>query len=282
MRLGEWYFETKKYDSAVTTLAGLPAPKAQKLVFQAKLDALSKDQTKQKIDLLKQALNKFPEEVESMMWLYNLSETDAKATASYAKKAEENLPKIDVPAKLDEAGYTRADVYSMMGEVWNTLGNQEKSQKAYSVAADAYGDMAKKSTLKVSRGPNLERAYCLGKAGRNEEAAKLYESMIEAYPKEFTFNYSYANVLFKLKQFEKALPFSDKAVEFAYGDNWLRAVNLNAKINVALKKFETAEKNVKTALEKTSLPVESNVRTHQLYSQLQTMLSEIESQKKKN
>ncbi|MGE0631104.1 MAG: thioredoxin domain-containing protein [Pseudobdellovibrionaceae bacterium] len=278
-RLGEWYFETKKYDLAIEHLSSLSDTRSGVLLMQAKIDSLAKDKTKEKIDLLKKALNKFPEEVDSISWLNDLVEADPKVAAPFIAKLDERLTKMDQQTKLDEAGYTKADLYSYAGEIWDTAGKREKSEESFSKAADAYGEMARKSNLKSSRGPNLERAYCLNKAGRTKEAVALYESMVEAYPKEFTFNFSYANALNKLDQAEKALPFSEKAVEYAYGDNWLRAVSLNAKINMKLKKFDAAEKIVKSALEKTTVPTQNNLRTPQLYSQLQTLLTEIETKK---
>lgn len=278
-RLGEWYFENKKYTEAEKILAELKEVKSQKLLVQAKLEQLPEEKKDQKISILKKAIDQFSEEPEAALWLYDLTDLDTKAAIRFLKKFDQNFPKMSQQQKLDESGYTSADMYSIAGEIYLKLEQKEKSIQAYLQAADAFGAMAKQSTLKVSRGPNLERAYCLYKAEKLEEAAVLYESMINAYPQEFTFNYNYASVLFRLKKSDKALPYASKAVDYSYGDNWIRAVSLKAKIEMALEQYSLAEKSVRFALEKVTLPKQENVRTHQLYKQLQTLLTDIEVKK---
>ncbi|UPT75651.1 MAG: tetratricopeptide repeat protein [Elusimicrobiota bacterium] len=135
-----------------------------------------------------------------------------------------------------------------------SLGREAESKAAWSAAADAYGADAKASRLKLARGANLERAYCLAKAGRLDEARALYESLVGAYPDEFSFHQGYARLLFDQKEYPSALISARAAVKNGYGDNYLRAVALEAKILKAMGLKDEAAKSLDAALDEAAAP----------------------------
>ena len=125
------------------------------------------------------------------------------------------------------------------------------------------------------RGANFGRAYALRQAGENAQAAVLLESLVKAYPDEFTFHNEYAYALKEDGQFEKAYPSAVKAVETGYGDNWLRAVKLKAELELKLGKIKEAAKTVDDALAETVLPATTDVRSYRYVTALRTLRAEI-------
>jgi len=177
--------------------------------------------------------------------------------------------------RLSEFGYVPGDMRASEASYLESLGKEADAKAAWSAAADAYGADAKASKLKVARGANLERAYCLAKAGRLAEARALYDSLVGAYPDEFTFQYGYARLLLEQKELPAALISARAAAKSGYGDNWLRAVGLEAKILKAMGLKEEAAKSLDAALAEAAAPKSAAVRTHRYLAELRRLRSEL-------
>ena len=121
----------------------------------------------------------------------------------------------------------------------------------------------------------MERAYCLQKAGRLDEARALYDSLVGAYPDEFTFNYGYARLLFTQKEYPSALVSARAAVKAGYGDNYLRAAALEARVLTEMGLREEAAKALDSALAEAAAPKSAAVRTHRYLAELRRLRAEL-------
>lgn len=160
-------------------------------------------------------------------------------------------------ADFDDAGLVIAKA-----EIAKNLGNADEAKRNFLEASELLRKNAEQSSLKFSKGSNLRRGYVLLEAGQNAEAEKLYKEMAQSYGDEFTFNYNYARVLNLLGKPLEALPFAEKAHALSYGTNWLRAVHLEAKILVALKKQDQARTLIDQTLAQVKLPKSTEIWDH--------------------
>jgi predicted Zn-dependent protease len=185
----------------------------------------------------------------------------------------EKLTATGIPAGED---FTVADLWEILADVRESAEDAEGAKAAYSKAADLYGEMAKESNFGVARGANLERLYCLGKAGRLDEAKALGEKLTGAYGEEYTFHYYFGRVLFDAKDFARARPLIEKAKALAYGDNWLSTVELMAKLDLAQGRLKEARSEIETALGQTDLPALTTARGQRWVARLRKLETQIE------
>lgn len=134
------------------------------------------------------------------------------------------------PRMYENSEITEADLHSLMADVYESLKDDANMKASYLKAAQAYEKEIKASGVPIEkeRGHNLERLYCLFKAGQVEESMQLYEKMEAQYPEEFTFYYSHASLLKELGKKELALEKAERALKYSYGDNQLRAAHVVA------------------------------------------------------
>jgi thiol-disulfide isomerase/thioredoxin len=156
------------------------------------------------------------------------------------------------PKIYESSESSEGDLHQIMADVYDTLKDEAKMKASYMAAAQAYEREIKAHGLSLDseRGHNLERIYCLYKAGLVDDSLKLYEQMEGNYPEEFTFYYSHASVLKELGKKELALEKAEKALQYSYGDNQLRAVNIVADLRSQLGKKKEAIKLIDETLEK--------------------------------
>lgn len=283
-RKGLWHFERGEYAQAIEKLKGISDSEARKTFLLARVRLLSAESSKEKgkeakktetIEAFQSLLSQFPQDVEWAGWVSELSELDPARAKALVPRAVESLERWRKEPALSDFDYTAGDLFQLEADLWNQSGDLEKGKKAFSKAAEYYEKLARESKLKLARGANLSRAYCLYKAGALTQAKELYSHLASAYADEFTFNYNFARLLLELKELSQAIEFSRKATKYSYGDNWFRAVGLQARIEMALGEAQKARSTLETALSQAVLPQDSGIRRHALLAQLRTQLEEI-------
>ena len=279
LRLGKHFAERKEWDAATKWLDGLDGDEGKKELMLAKR-AIAKDadQADEVKRLTRELARSFPDALEHSWWVEEMLDGgDLEKSDPLVQTTFANLKRWRSAPELADTGYSVADLWWNEADIRKQLAEHDAARDAYLKAAAEFEQQAKTSNLSVARGANLERAYALYKAGENEEAKKLYDTLVAEYPKEFTFHYNYASVLNKLEDFDKAHVFALKAEESSYGDNWLRAVHLRARIEEAQGRKDDALATIDGALAKAVVPELENVRTHRYIKNLENLRAEIEA-----
>jgi len=273
-RVARWRLERSEPAEALAAAADAPAARLEALQARKAL-AKKDDDAPAMLSALKALTAEFKGSIEFAGWVADLVERDKPAAESLTAEALASVARWAADPKLSEHGYVPGDMRSTEASLLETLGRAAEAKAAWSAAADAYGADAKASKLKVARGANLERAYCLQKAGRLDEARSLYDSLVGAYPDEFTFQQGYARLLYEQKEYAAALISARAAVKSGYGDNWLRAVGLEAKILKAMGLKEEAAKSLDAALSDAAAPKSAAVRTHRYLAELRRLRADL-------
>jgi thiol-disulfide isomerase/thioredoxin len=277
LRVGRWHYERGEYARARKAFAGRKEAEAHRydLLSEAEL-AKQEDRKDALIRAYRALVGDFPADVELSGWLAELLELDKPFAAARLEQAKAVADAWVNDPKLDATGYTKGDVYEGTAELLDSAGSQADAKTYYRKGAEAFGAMAERSPLTLSRGPNIERAYCLRKSGDTKAAGALYEKLVAAYPDEFTFRRSYAEMLLEQGDKKKAYEQASLAAEHSYGDNWLRAVHLKASLELQLGKKDEARRTLETALSEASLPSSTQLRTHRYIAKLRGLLAKLD------
>lgn len=276
-RIGAWRNNRAEYAEAIEWLEGVLDKEARKTYWQAKRSLAGRESDEAaENEALKKLIAEFPDAVEYAGWVEALIAKDKEAGLKKLPAALAALSSWEKSGALGETGYGPEDLAYQRAELLAASGDAAGAKAAYLKAADLYGVMAAKSDLKVARGANLERAYCLHKAGENEKAKALYKELADFYKEEFTFNYDFAYVLNELGERESAYDYARRAEAHAYGDNWLRAMHLKAKLELAMGRKGEAVASVRKALSEAVVPRSTAVRTHGYLARLRSLLAEAE------
>lgn len=267
-RVARWRLERSEHAEALEAAGTAPAARMTSLLARKTL-AEKADDAAGTLAALKALTAEFAGDADFAGWAGDLAERDKPAAEALAPAVSSSVAKWAADPGLGETGLVPGDLYSAEASYLEALGRESKA--VWSAAADAFGAGAKTSP----RGSNLERAYCLQKAGRLDEARALYESLVGAYPDEFTFNQGYARLLYEQKEYASALLSAKAAVKAGYGDNWLRAVALEAKILKAMGLKEEAAKALDGALAEAAAPKSAAVRTHRYLAELRRLRAEL-------
>jgi len=275
-RIGMWRYDRKEFDEAIELLADASDEEARMTFWLSKRGRAQKLEDREGAgEALKELIAGFPKSVEFPGWVleaFKIDEAFAKARVDAALSEASRWLKSP---RLDETGYEKGDLLDLQAQLWMQKGDEARAKRVYARAAEEYGVLAEKSSLAVARAANMNRAYFLRKSGDVSGAKKLYETLASAYAEEFTFNFSYASVLHRLEEEEKALEYARKAEENAYGDNWLRAVYLKASIELALGRKDDARKTVEAGLFEAVIPNNTDVRTHAYIKRLRELLEKV-------
>lgn len=275
-RIGEYHAARREWTDAAKWLADHPEPQARITWINAERELARADGDEVKaLQLTQQLVREFPDHIKFSSWVKELLEKKSPGAGELVEPAYTNLESWKKSDGLDDTGYSVAGVWWMQADLHAAAGNEEAAKAAYREAAALYGELAKSSSLEVARGANMDRAYALHKAGENVAAKALYEELAAAYAKEFSFNYNYAHVLNELGEPDLAYEYVKKAEEHSYGDNWLRAVHLRAKIEHALGKTDEARKTIDAALGEAIVPRSTDVRTHRYLKRLRDLRAEL-------
>jgi len=262
LRVAHWRAERGEFDATLKLLAGMSQPAAKRELLLARREKARREEDGAAgLAAVKELAVSFPKDPAFSEWAAALAEEDKPAALALREEVRRSVEAWSASPTLGESGYSAADLLSNEASFFEALGSSVEARGAWSKAADAYAAQAAKSPLKIPRAANLGRADALKSAGRLAEAEALYESLVKAYPAEFTFCYNYASVLKELSRNADAYPYSVRAAAAAYGDNWLRAVRLKADLELALGRKQDAAKTLDEALAQTEMPKSSAVRT---------------------
>lgn len=273
-RVARWRLERGESAEALAAAGKAPAARRESLLAAKEL-ASKADDAVGVLAALTALTSEYPDDAEFTDWASDLLERDRPTGEALWGAVRASVARWSVDPKLSERGLVPGDMFAYEASFLESLGKEDLAKNAWSHAAEAYGADAKASKLKLARGANLERAYCLAKAGRLDEARKLYDSLVGAYPDEFTFQYGYARLLFEQKELPAALISARAAVKGGYGDNYLRAVALEAKILKAMGLKEEAAKSLDAALAEAAAPKSAAVRTHRYLAELRKLRAEL-------
>ncbi|MFL5815396.1 MAG: thioredoxin fold domain-containing protein [Bdellovibrionia bacterium] len=256
-RVGTIYLDRGEYDHAYRFLKNTQQEKeklsaAEVGLYEAKAKAGDKKARSKWIAALQKAIAEFPNSPDSIMKREELAQAfDEAKQADDAKKVRQDLVAsaqriLAKPESLKGYDLTESDLYSSVADAYAELGDKTKSDAAWALAADI---IRKKIEAGAERGGTLDLAYCLRKLGKTDEAAKLYQKMQQAYPKEFTFWLADAKMNMQLKNYERARELAQTAYENSYGANKLDSAFVLASALKSLGKTEQGKKTITQALE---------------------------------
>ncbi|MEK7390326.1 MAG: tetratricopeptide repeat protein [Elusimicrobiota bacterium] len=273
-RVADWRLARGEYELALSAAGSAPESRREALLAR-KQKAEKEDDSPALLAVLKELTTDLPEDPELTEWAATLAELDKPAAEALVEAVRAGASRWTADPSLSEYGLVAGDILATQAYYLETLGRNADAQAAWFSAALAYDSEVSASRLTLARGANLERAYCLQKAGRLDEARALYEELVAAYPGEFTFHYGYGRLLLELKNYSAALDSARSAVKSGYGDNWLRAVALEAKILKALDRKPEMIRALDGALAEASAPKSTAVRTHRYLAELRRLRSEL-------
>jgi|CXWL01.1.fsa_nt_gi thiol-disulfide isomerase/thioredoxin len=273
-RVARWRLERGEFAAAEAAAGAAPEARLEALLARQGL-ASQQDDAPALTAALKTLTAEFPAEAEFANWAESLADRDKPEGAALVDAVKASADRWAVDPGLSARGMVPGDVRAAQASYLEAIGHDSDAKAAWFAAAEAYDAQTADSKLTLARGANLERAYCLRKAGRLDEARALYASLISAYPNEFTFHYGYGRLLFDLKDFPAALHSARSAVVSGYGDNWLRAVALEIKTLKALNRKTEAARSLDAALAEAAAPKSTAVRTHRYLAELRRLRAEL-------
>lgn len=120
------------------------------------------------------------------------------------------------------------------------LGSKEPSK---SLKEQCYTDFLKISQFSpLKEKSRAARIYAVSCISSENKSLSLIQSLAEDYPFDSTFHLALSKRYLKQKKFPKALESSEKALTFAYGDNWVKAKMNEANIYAQMGKKDQAKK----------------------------------------
>lgn len=271
-RVARWRYERQEHDASISAAAAAPAATRWRLLAQ-KDASVKADDAAATLAALRELTTRLSDDPEFVGWAADLAERDKEAGAALAETVKTSAAQWAADPAAAYHGLVPGDLRAMEASYLETIGRDAKA--AWSAAADAYGADAKASRLALARGANLERAYCLHKASRTDEARALYEQLVSAYPEEFTFHFGYARLLHDVGESAAAIMHAKKARASGYGDNWLRAVGLEAKILKVMGLPKEAAELLDSSLAEAAAPKSAAVRTHRYLAELRKLRAEL-------
>lgn len=280
LRLAQWQLDRDEPETAKLTLIGQKSPEAKKLTLIAEYKIYEgSNKTKEAADALVQLMDQNPKDILMSEWAVALGQKDHEALKKRIDKVKENVTAWVAGKDVDDSQFTRAELYYNLADAYESLEEGPLARQNFASCAEEYKKLSTISTLKTPRGAQMERGFCLAKAGMTDEALKVFESLVQTYRGEFAFNYYYAKVLFDSGKTDKAYKYSKTALDDSYGDNMIRAAVLKAQIEMDMKKLALAESTLTKALDKVYLPADTQVRTHRYVANLKGVLAKIQIQK---
>ena len=284
LRVAKWYYSRADYEKTVTELKGVTTPDAKRLSLLAQKNILKNQNDKEKQEsVLVQLLTELPQDVDAPWWFTDLADLNLERAKSFKEvvlKTAEQYATAEAESALDlklqDNGYIAGYYLDVLGSIHDLFKEESKAREFYLKAAQYFENLEKSSSLSAPRSARIEAAYYYFKAQEFTKAKKLYERSIESYPEEFTFNFFYANTLFKLKEYDRAFEYVNRAEQHAYGDNWLRAVNLKGEIDLARGRKKEAQATLENALAQISPPSSTQVRTHRYVARMRELLAQSE------
>lgn len=254
-------------------------PKEQDLIQYIQLKFSLNQSTKENkakfTEFIKNSIESFPNQetfLDKLTILDNLAEEskDESLTKWVALQTLKITNDLMVHKISEDSFISQTDIYFIRADAFEKLGSKTEAQFVYKLATKEIEQQIKKYKLdiKTNRGFNLDRVYAIYKSGDFPTADTLYKDLIKVYPEEFTFYYNHASVLKELNKKEEALTQAQKALDFSYGDNKLRAAYLTADLMKDLDKKSESKKVIDEVITSFSLPENKSIRTHRYYKKL--------------
>ncbi len=276
LRVARWRAARGEFAAAEKLLAHDDSAPARRALLEMRRERAARENDAAAAERsLSGLIQAFPADAEYADWVESLCEIDTAAVRGLLTPLRASVARWSVDPALGAAGEDPGDLFYDEASVLSALGDKSAARETFSKAADAYAAQAARSPLKTPRAANFGRADALMKAGRRKEAKALYESLVQAYPSEFTFNYEYATALSDDGDFAAAYPFAVAAAKDGYGDNWLRAVRLKAELELKLGRAAEAAQTVAHALAQAPEPKTANVRTFRYLAALRKLQSRL-------
>ncbi|MES2768682.1 MAG: thioredoxin family protein [Bdellovibrionota bacterium] len=280
LRLAQWQLDRDEPANTKITLLKQTSPEAKKLSLIADYKIFENDnKPKEAAEVLAKLIDENPKDILASQWAMALSEKDPEALKKRIEKVKESVATWAAGTEIDSSEFTRAELYYNLGSAFENLEEGTSSRQNFASCAEDYKKISEKSPLKTPRGAQMERGFCLVKAGMNEEALKIFGDLVKIYRTEFAFNYYYAKALFDTGSVDKAYIYAKSALEGSYGDNMIRAAVLKAQIELEQKKLNIAESTLTKTLEKVYLPSTTQIRSHRYVANLKGLLAKIQIQK---
>jgi thiol-disulfide isomerase/thioredoxin len=260
--------------AAATLLQGTKAK--QEFLALAEVQVLEDEKApdEKRIVRLNQAIQDFPKTPNTIDWLEQLSkiQEDQKADAlrreSLTHAIELSLELSKKPELLKGYDATPADLLEAEAGYHEDLDGSDKAKQDWLNAAQAYAD---RGVGAKERANNLERAFCLGKAGELQQAQQIYQGLEQVYPNEFTFYYYHARTELGAKQSAAAVDLAAKAYARSYGDNRLRVALLLAQAYKAQGDKDKSKLTIDETLKGFVLPADPKVRSSRYLAELKKM-----------
>ncbi|MBI4864557.1 MAG: thioredoxin family protein [Candidatus Riflebacteria bacterium] len=237
------------------------------------------------VRVLEDAVARFPDAAQVLEWGPTLAglhgdRTSKRGVAGAWRAVERAAVALGhSPGALAAAGLNRADLWTCRAEARAGTGDPQGAREAYLKAAEEYGRAIRQhgASPDRERGFNLERAYCLRRAGKLDEALALYRKLEAAYPDEFTFYFAHAGLLRETNDLPGAETVGRKALERSYGDNRLRCVELVGTVLKTQGKLVQARQLVRGVVDGIKLPADAGNRTHRYHKALVKLLKELDA-----
>lgn len=201
--------------------------------------------------------------------LQDLCSENVKACKPWVEKLESRKAYWDAKkfSNVAEKDVALIEDYANQSDIFLAVGEKDKAAMAAKTCVEAADELKQNSPLGLSRAAGIGASYCLEQVGRFQDAEKIYQSLLKTYNSDPTFFIRYANFLKKQKRFKDARNWAEKALQVAYGDNWLKAVMLKAKIEVAMKDRSAAQKTIRLAVSELDLSSPDPQSRDQRYAQ---------------
>lgn len=277
LRAAAWRAERGEYAEVESLLEGRQDPAARYVLLNAREEGARRaGDEKARLAAVTALLKEFPDDANFARWAGLLAASDKAEGARLRQAVRSSVEVWTASPALGETWFSPGDLLAEEADLVATVESTSAAKPYWLKAAAAHEARAAASPLGgAARGANFGRAYALGQAGEHALAAALLESLVKAYPEEFTFHYEYASALKALGEHAKAYPLALMAMQRGYGDNWLRAVRLKASLELALGRAAEAARTVDAALAEAVLPATTDVRSYRYVTDLRKLRAEI-------
>ncbi|MEW6056620.1 MAG: thioredoxin fold domain-containing protein [Bdellovibrionota bacterium] len=282
------YLERSEYSQALALLELAKEKAPRDLLYQAQIGALEEKISSSPSQAMEDRLKEILEtSLQDTTLSPHLLDRRQRLAEIYAKREEKTKQQEQLlllienaktlartPKKLRGTEYSTADLYARKAHAYEQLGKENEAKSAWAQAAGKFQKQAQQVEKKnhlLARGHNLELAYCLWKSGKTTEADALYRRLRSQYPREFTFHFNHARMLFGLKNLGEAKAAAETALKYSYGDNRLRVAHLAAQVHESLGDKKAALELIKTTLTTVTLPEDQSIRTHRYANSLRQL-----------
>ena len=188
------------------------------------------------------------------------------AATLFVRQSELSLPDLDA---------LRMDVLETAKD---TIGAVKARKQAIADYEKLIEIQAKKG-LRDLRGVNLEYAALLTLDGRYDDAKKVYQRFIQKYPREFTFYFASIKAHLLSKDLKKAREMAEKALQYSYGDNRIRAMERWVTVMGEMGLKSEALKKAETFLKELKAPEGLQVRTSRYIETLKKTIHQLNGEK---